>query len=212
MKDERGVGAGCAADLRFLYGLSVTMPGGIKGNPRRRPRVALAAAMLLMLAALMLLAPTAVWAHNGPPFPIMVDQPVGPCVISVWTDPNVGTGTFFVIVNAGPTASVPDDLKVEIGVQPVSGRLAEAVYAADLEHPSGQTQYKALIPFDAQEFWRIRIILQSAQGSGETTATVEVTPPGYGRWDMLIYLAPFLAVGFLWLAAVVRKRRAAGNV
>jgi len=160
------------------------------------------------MAAAMFLAPAAARAHNGPPFPIIVDQQVGPCVISVWADPNVGTGTFFVIVNAAPGGSIPGDLSVKIGVQPTSGRLAEAVFAADREHPNDQTQYKALIPFDAQEFWRVRISLESAQGNGETTATVEVTPPGYGRWDMLIYLAPFLAIGFLWLAAVVRKTRA----
>jgi len=30
-------------------------------------------------------------AHNGPPFPIIENQRVGPCVISLWTHPDVGT-------------------------------------------------------------------------------------------------------------------------
>jgi hypothetical protein len=37
-------------------------------------------------------------------------------------------------------------------------------------------------------------------------ATVEATPPGYGRWDLLVYVLPFLAVAVLWLLAVLRKR------
>ncbi|HEY6332505.1 MAG TPA: hypothetical protein VI756_24485 [Blastocatellia bacterium] len=145
-------------------------------------------------------------AHNGPPFPIITDQPVGPCVISVWADPNVGVGTFFVIVNPPSGGSIPADLTVQVGVQPVSGRLAEAVYDADRDNLRGQVQYKAVIPFDAQEFWKIHVSLRSSAGNGETTTTVEVTPVGLGRWDMLFYLSPFLAVGLLWLVAVVRKR------
>jgi hypothetical protein len=65
---------------------------------------------------------------------------------------------------------------------------------------------KRWFPFDAQEMWRIRVMLTSAEGSGEAVANVEVTPPGLGRWDMLLYLLPFLGVGFLWFKAVMRKR------
>ena len=55
--------------------------------------------------------------------------------------------------------------------------------------------------FDAQELWRVRVRLESAQGNAETVATVEATPPGYGRWDLLVYLIPFLAIGALWAVA-----------
>ncbi len=34
-------------------------------------------------------------AHNGPPFPIITDQRVGPCIISLWTHPDLGTGYIF---------------------------------------------------------------------------------------------------------------------
>ena len=39
----------------------------------------------------------------------------------------------------------------------------------------------------------------------ETFATVEATPPGYGRWDLLLYLLPFLAIGVLWAVAMLRR-------
>jgi hypothetical protein len=66
-------------------------------------------------------------------------------------------------------------------------------------------QYRATVHFDAEELWNVRVQLQSAQGNAETVATVEATPPGYGRWDLLIYLMPFLAIGVLWAIAMVRR-------
>ena len=149
-------------------------------------------------------------AHEGPPFPLVVDQKADRYVVSIWTDPDVGTALFFVIIN---TPEPPPDLRVQIGVQPVSGRLPEAFYAAERENVQGQVQYRTQVHFDAQEVWRVRVRLESAQGSAETFATVEATPPGYGRWDLLVYLLPFLAVGVLWGIAMLRriKRRTGAN-
>ncbi len=144
-------------------------------------------------------------AHEGPPFPLFVDQKVDRYVVSVWTDPDVGTALFFVIVNG---QELPTDLQVRIGVQPVSGRLAEVFYPAERENVQGRVQYKSAVQFDAQELWRVRVQLQSVgSGNAETVATVEATPPGYGRWDLLIYLLPFLAIGLLWAVAMIRKVR-----
>jgi hypothetical protein len=165
---------------------------------------------ILLTAALLLTCGAHASAHEGPPYPIIVDKALGPCVLSVWSDPDVGTGTFFFILEPPPGGRVPEDVRVEIGVRPASGRLPEAVYAAGREDQGGRVQFKALVPFDAQETWRVRVRLQSAQGGGEVTTDVEVTPPGYGRWDLLIYLLPFAAVGFLWLRALVVRRRRGG--
>ena len=161
---------------------------------------------LLLTAGLLLAVSAPVFAHEGPPYPIIVDQTLGPCVLSVWSDPDVGTGTFFFILEPVPGGQLPDDIRIDIGVHPVSGRLPEAVYAAEREDQGGRVQFKALVPFDAEGLWRVRVSLQSAQGGGEATTDVEVTPPGYGRWDLLIYLLPFAAVGFLWLRAIIKGR------
>jgi len=144
-------------------------------------------------------------AHNGPPFPIIVDRHVGPYLISLWTHPDVGIGTFWVMLE--PPTRVTKDLKIEIGVQPVSGRLQEKRYTARLDSSSAQVQYIVEVPFDAQEIWRIHVLLDSSAGHGESTATVEVTPPGLGRWDLLWYASPFAAVAFLWFRALARRRR-----
>jgi len=154
------------------------------------------------LLIVLVLAQTAI-AHEGPPFPLFVDQKVDRYVVSLWTDPDVGDALFFVIING----QVPPDLQVQIGVQPASGRLPEAFYAGTRESVSGQVQYRALVHFDAEELWRVRVRLQSSEGTTETIATVEATPPGYGRWDLLLYLSPFLAVGVLWAVAMIRKTK-----
>jgi hypothetical protein len=158
------------------------------------------------VAALLLLSLPA-QAHNGPPFPIIVDKQVGPCVVSLWTHPDVGTGTFWVMLSPQPPQTCPGDLKVEIGVQPATGRLPEKRYNAWRDDVRGQMQYKSEVAFDAQELWNVRLILKSAHGDGEATASVEVTPPGLGRWDLLFYASPFLAVAVLWFRAISRKKR-----
>ena len=156
------------------------------------------------LLIVLVLVQTAI-AHEGPPFPLLVDQKVDRYVVSLWTDPDVGDALFFVIVSA--PAQLPPDFQVQIGVQPASGRLPEAFYAGTRESVSDQVQYRALVHFDAEELWRVRVRLQSSEGTTETIATVEATPPGYGRWDLLLYLFPFLAVGVLWAVAMIRKTK-----
>jgi len=151
-------------------------------------------------------------AHEGPPFPLFVDQKVDPYVVSVWTDPDVGDALFFVIVSSQQATQLPADLRVQVGIQPVSGRLPEAFYPGERENLQGQVQYRAQVHLDAEELWRVRVKLESAAGNAETVATVEATPPGYGRWDLLVYLLPFLGVGALWAVALVRKlRRRSGD-
>ena len=159
-----------------------------------------------LLSAVGLILPAGANAHNGPPFPIIENRKVGPCIISLWTHPDVGTGSFFVFVQPIPGATVPKDLKVHIGVQPESGRLPEVVYAADQDDSGGQLTYKALVDFDRDGFWRVRLVLASSQGQGEEFSRVEATPVGFGKWDLLFFLLPFLAVGFLWFRGISRRR------
>jgi len=159
------------------------------------------------VVALVLMLPGPASAHNGPPFPIIENKKIGPCIVALWTHPDVGTGAFYVFVEPPPGGRVPDDLKIEIGVQPVSGRLPEKFYEAQRVKSRGLVQYNAQAEFDRQELWRVRLVMQSSQGGGEATTQVEVTPPGFGRWDLLLYLLPFLLVAFLWFRGISRARR-----
>jgi len=161
----------------------------------------------LLVAGLVLTFILSASAHNGPPFPIIENKKLGPCIVALWTHPDVGTGAFYVFVEPAPGGTIPDDLKIQIGVKPLTGRLPEVLYPATRMKSRGQVEYDAQADFDRQEVWRVRLLIQSSQGGGEATAQVEVTPPGFGRWDLLLYLLPFLLVAFLWFLGISRARR-----
>src|SRR3984885_13263994 len=160
-----------------------------------------------LLFALSLLSPKPASPHNGPPFPIIENKKDGPGIVALWRHPDVGPEHFYVFVEPVPGSTVPGDLKIEIGVLPATGRLPEVLYAAERVKSHGPLQYNAQAEFDRQELWRVRLVIQSSQGTGEATTQVEVTPPGFGRWDLLLYLLPFLLVAFLWFRGISRTRR-----
>lgn len=147
-------------------------------------------------------------AHEGPPFPIIVDERVGPYVVSVWTDPDIGVGTFFVVIEPPDGAELVPVNSVSVGVVPTSGRLAEAVYEAEPQNVRYGARYYTEVAFDQGEFWNVRIRIDGAEGGGELTSEVEATPDGtIGPISLVLYLLPFLAVGFLWLKAMRRQRQ-----
>src|SRR3954454_13029528 len=134
---------------------------------------------------LLLLCPS-LSAHDGPPFAIVVDKQIGGYKVSLWGDPDVGTGTFFVYVEP-PEGKSTEDVKVTVSVAPVSGRLAEVTYPAERRVLRRRVEYYAEVQFDQQEYWTVRVTVDGPEGKGEFTAEVEATPPGLGRWDLLCY-------------------------
>src|SRR6185503_3725110 len=89
--------------------------------------------LLCCLASFLLLCSINAFAHDhhAPPARIITDEQVGPWTISVWAQQHMDAGMFFVKVrpSSGSTAgitggtteaTVPDDLKVEIGIQPAN--------------------------------------------------------------------------------------------
>lgn len=146
-------------------------------------------------------------AHQGPPFPILMDVPAGPYIASVWTDPDVGKGLFFVVLEPPAGKSLPERTRVRIGLRPATGRLPEAVYTAEAQSAGQGTRYFTEVSFDRQEMWKVRVLLDGPAGGGELAAEVEATPDGtIGPIALVIYPLPFLAVGFLWLKAALRRR------
>lgn len=180
--------------------LSIAIP---EGNTRSKtvPWRALLMAVVLILGA-----SAEAWAHIGPPYPIMQNRKIGPLSVDVWSNPDVGIGSFYVIINPPKGSSVPADMKVQVVVQPVSHRLPEKAYDAWREKLKDRVEFKAMVPFDKEETWRIRVLLSSAQVTGETDVDVPVTPTLLGRLDLLLFLLPFLGIGFLWFKAANAKR------
>jgi hypothetical protein len=161
----------------------------------------------ILLTLLVVCTTLPAWAHIGPPYPILENRKIGSLTVSVWANPDVGTGSFFVVIDPPKGEPVPSDMKVRVIVQPVSGRLLEAGYEAWREQLRNRVEYKAVVPFDKEETWRIRILLASAQVSGETDTDVPVTPT-LTRSSLIFFLLPFLAIAAIWLRAMsVRQKR-----
>ena len=161
----------------------------------------------LISAALVLSLAQNVSAHIGPPYPIMENRRVGPLKVEVWSNPDVGTGSFFVVLDPPLGQTIPSDLKVQVVVQPVSHRLPEATYQAWREKLRNRIEFKTVVPFDKEENWHVRVILSSAAVNGETDTDVPVTPTLLGRWNLLLFLLPFLGIGFLWFKAISVKSK-----
>ena len=165
---------------------------------------------LCCIVSFLLLCSISVFAHDhhAPPARIITDEQVGPWTISVWVQQHMDAGKFFVKVrpSSGTTVpTVPDDLKVEIGVQPANQNSPETFYPASRDSDEDE-QYTAEAPFDAEKSWQIRVRLESSRGVNETTTYIGASPPGSGQWQLLLYSLPFLSMGGLWLR-VYRLRR-----
>ena len=166
---------------------------------------------LLLVALLLGLLPPErpAGAHLGPPFPILVDRRLGPYVVSVWTDPNIGTGIFYVMLEAPPGGRLPARTRVRVGVQPVSKRLPEVLYEAQPQPVREAARFYTTVRFDRGEMWRTRVLVDGPEGGGTLTAEVEATPAGtIGPIGFVIYGFPFAGVGFLWIKAALRRRAA----
>lgn len=144
-------------------------------------------------------------AHKGPPFPVLMDEPIPGYSVSAWADPDIGTGTFYIVTD--PRGGETEAPHVELWAQPVSKRLPKVTYPAEREDLGDSIEFVALPEFDQQEMWTVGIVVQPAHGdASELTVEVEATPPGIGPWGLVIYLVPFLLFGGLWIMGMKRRR------
>ena len=187
---------------------SYLRPAGICSSPLTGAQLTVGARGLAAFAFFALCVCVPAWAHIGPPYPIMQNRKVGPFSVEVWSNPDVGTGSFYVIIDPpkGSGLTVPADMKVRVAVQPVSKRLPVAIYGAWREKLLDHVEFKTLVPFDKQEMWHVQIKFSSSTANGEADTDVSVTPTLLGRWDLLLFLLPFLGIGVLWFKAATVKR------
>lgn len=169
------------------------------------PKKITSALILILIFTAMLPVPAS--AHIGPPFPIIENKKAGPVIIQLWTHPDIGTGTFYVMIDPLPGSTIPNDLKIKVGIQPESNRYAETFFNADRDDTRNQVVYKALADFDRDEFYRVHLVIESAEGQGEAFSRVEATPTVMGRFGLVFFSLPFVAVGLLWFHGVSKKRK-----
>ena len=163
---------------------------------------------LSLLAGLLALVSADAPAHEGPPYPIVVDRPTRYGRLSVWGDPDVGTGTFWIDLEPSGGAPLPD-ARVSVAVRPADGRLPEREYSARSTRAVPEDhRFQCEVEFDALGAWSLRIDLAGSQGVEAVEERIEVTLPGQGPvLDLMLYSFPFLVVGVLFILTMVRGRK-----
>lgn len=155
---------------------------------------------------LLLVAPVA-RAHEGPPFPIAEGALVGPYRLALWADPDIGTGQVYVVLEPREGRPMVAPAHVRVGVQPVSRRAPERIYELVSQPVRRGARFFGEVQLDRGELFRFRAMVEGPGGGGEASAEVEATPDGVvGPLGALVYLAPFLAVAFVWVRAALRRR------
>ena len=154
-------------------------------------------------------------AHSGPPYPIVSDRVVGAYQISIWTDPDAtddgsAAGKFWVMMQAARAGAIPRDSRVTVAIRPLDRPGAAITGAAapmDTVNRDAARQFIALV-MDHEGRYSVRVAVEGPLGTAELNSNVDAT------YDlrpapilMVLYVMPFLLVGFLWVKLLVRRRR-----
>jgi hypothetical protein len=150
--------------------------------------------------------PLPAMAHVGAPYPVLLEEPIGPYTASALADPDVGTGTFYIMVTLDADQPVPANTVVTVWAKPEDGHLSEVGYGAERQQTRYGERFVAEVPFDVKGSWRVRLVIEGSAGQGETLFPVQVTPSGTGWLATLACLVPFAILGGLWLRGSLRQR------
>lgn len=150
-----------------------------------------------MIWLLLLLLALPARAHVGAPYIVLLDEPVASQKVSLWTDPDVGRGSFYLVADQGapPTA--------RLWVRPLDGHQPETgPFATQAQEWARKPSQAAFIPFDKEGEWEVRL----ETGDRVMKVTVQVTPPGPGWLAWLLGLGPCLLLAGLWWWGARRAR------
>jgi hypothetical protein len=145
-----------------------------------------------------------VQAHSGPPFPIVTDQLVHGYKVSVWTDPDVTddttrAGRFWVTVTPGPTSVV-------VAIKPLDRAGETATAAAQTVNGDAQRYYTTL-RMDHEGRFGVQVQIDGSLGQARVDAYTDATYDLRPRPILtLLFIAPFLLVGFVWGKLLIKRR------
>jgi len=144
-------------------------------------------------------------AHSGPPFPIVSDQAIRGYKVSVWTDPDVTddqtrAGRFWVTVS--PAAS-----SVVVSVKPLDR--AGETNASTAEAVNGDTQrYYTAVRLDHEGRFGVHVDIDGSRGPAAIDAYTDATYDLRPRPALtILFVLPFLLVGFVWGKLLLKRRR-----
>lgn len=155
-------------------------------------------------------------AHTGPPFPIVTGRSVGSYEVSVWTDPDStddgsAAGRFWVTLHPSSGVTLPRDTRVDVAVDPADRLGQPNIARAELVANDPSHRFAALV-MDHEGRFHVRVTIDGSLGRAEVEAEVDATydlrpPPAM----IAVYLMPFVAIGFLWVKLLLRRRLSAAH-
>ena len=171
-------------------------------------RRALASMLLLVLV---FVPQVPVGAHSGPPYPVVTRQAAGPYRLSLWTDPDAtddrtAGGQFWVVIEPGRDGTIPAGTRARVAIRAIDRDEPFVEIVAEPVDGDVTRQFAGLV-MDHEGPFAVRAIVEGALGAGAIGARVDAT------YDLrpplpltLVYALPFLAVGGLWTARLLRRR------
>jgi hypothetical protein len=145
--------------------------------------------------------------HAGPPIPLVSNRIVGPYKVSVWADPDstddgTAAGRFWITFGTPP----PPGTRVQVAIWPLDRAGATIEATAQSETRNAAQWFSALV-MDHEGRFQVRVTIDGSLGPATVDAEVDATydlRPSPGL--VVVYLVPFIAVGFLWLKLLLRRR------
>jgi hypothetical protein len=164
-----------------------------------------------MLSAVAL-ARVTVYAHSGPPFPIVTDRRVGAYQISIWTDPDAtddrsAAGQFWVMLRpARSGGSIPPGTHVDVAIKAVDRQGDEQAGRAAPVNADVAKQFVALV-MDHEGPYGVRVVIDGPLGRADVEASTEATYDLRPRPILIVvFVMPFVLVGLVWGKLLIRRR------
>jgi hypothetical protein len=166
----------------------------------------------MRVVLLVLLAPAALWAHSGPPYPIVSDRVAGRYSISIWTDPDAtddGTkgGQFWVVLQQADGSDVVPGTSTRVSVTALDRTGPVQTAAGEPVRGDAGNQFAAVL-MDHEGPYRVSVTVSGPLGDAaiesQADATYDLRPPPY---MLAWYLLPFILAGLLWGRLLMLRRR-----
>lgn len=165
------------------------------------------------LAVALLLSAVDAGAHSGPPFPILSDAIRGAYNISIWSDPDTtddgkAAGQFWIVLAAADKkTTIPDGTRASVVIRPLDREGGVREGRASPVQGSVARQFVVLV-MDHEGPFGVHVTVEGPLGPAVADTRVDATYDLRPAPALLaLYVFPFVAVGALWMKALLRRRR-----
>jgi hypothetical protein len=152
------------------------------------------------------------YAHSGPPYPIIEDQTVGAYQMSLWADPDAtddqsAGGKFWVTLRAVRSGqAIPPDTRVDVVIRPLDRPGEQRLAHAEPVNRDPGRQFAALV-MDHEGPFAVHVTVDGALGPGTLDAHADATYDLRPRPALIVvFVLPFVLVGIVWGKLLIKRR------